>query len=235
MRINTQWIKFKGRTSGEMGVEVIELPPLVIPALYGDMRHVQGVGDMWIDGGGPKSVKRGALLRTLPGANRIAIMRWLSGPGRLIASDMPDKAMRAHAVSEAAFEPFLPCGKNTIGIDFTCAPYLYEAEPEEILIRRSGVTVAAPADVLDGKPIFTVYGTGAASVTVGGISVGMTLDGEHGIMVDCEARLAITEGTNEAVEITLTDSQWPELDGGISAIEWTGSVDRIAFRPNWRW
>ncbi len=93
-----------------------------------------------------------------------SIFSWLSGKGKLIFSDEPDKYYNAISCAPVSTNRINSCYRS-ITVKFTCLPFAYAVdndaieltEPEEIITVGGGYYC---------RPVYKLYGTGNITLTV---------------------------------------------------------------------
>lgn len=85
------------------------------------------------------------------------------------------------------------------------------------------------------KPLITVYGSGAGTLTIGNTTV-VIKDMDDQLTLDCELQTAyrqIGDGALENKNGCIYAPSFPELPGGDIPISWTGGVTKIELIPRW--
>lgn len=156
------------------------------------------------------------------------ILSWLCVPGyhRLEDSYDPECYRLAMFLGGVEFANTLNMfGRSSISFD--CQPQRWLKSGEQP--RR----LAAPGALynptgMTARPIITVHGSGAGTLTIGGTT--MTLSDCNDIVLDCETQDAYrgTENLNNAVS-----GDFPTLGAGQTDISWTGGITAIDITPRW--
>ena len=236
-RTNALWIAFAGRRSDDMGVRVAALPDVPVAAARGTAVAVPGRdGSLWLPEEAFDDIALKVPLELLPGADAGAISAWLTGEGELITSDAPARCFRARVTRGFEWKRgAYASGRLRAEVEFTCQPFRYEPGNPAMARMAAPCTFEGRGN-WSARPVITVYGTGDIDLMVNGASV--LLDGvEDSITLDCEAMMAFRDGVNRSPKVTLMSEgdEWPRLNPGTNAVNWSGAVEGVEIRPNWRW
>ena len=122
---------------------------------------------------------------------------------------------------------FLQTG--TFPLKFDCAPQRYLKSGEyPVMLSAPGVLYNSTAFV--SKPLIAVTGSGAGSLTVGGVTVSiLSLDGS--LSLDCDTQNAYKGHQNK--NNTISAPVFPVLSPGENQISWTGGVTGVEVTPRW--
>lgn len=155
----------------------------------------------------------------------------LSSPGynRLEDTYHPDEYRMA------AFSA--PMSPDLVGTGFHAGKFSvgFNCKPQRFL--KSGetpITLSAPRRLYNSGfqalPLITVYGSGAGTLTVGGVTVQLkAIDGY--VTMDCDLQDAYKGLENK--NSTIYAPQFPVLQPGENLITWTGGVTRVEITPRW--
>lgn len=242
-RTNDLWLSFNGKKSTDMGVSLMEIPVRKRPELKGKEIDVPGrSGKLWQSEDAYDDIEFNILMRTVPGADFIAIRSWLTGTGDLIISDMQDRFYRsARLNAETEYSRYLPkCSMWKFDLRVVAPPFLYHVPAsgesgDDIPLDGNPDTVTNPG-TYKSAPRIKIAGTGTVVLTIGtqiveveDLSGGIILDSELG---EC-FNLDETQLKNSVV--TLMDEDFPTLQPGTNIISWTGTgVTGITITPRWR-
>ena len=241
-RTNNLWFNFNGKKSTDMGVSLLEIPVRKRPELKGKEIDVPGRnGKLWQSEDAYDDIEFNILMRTVPGADFIAIRSWLTGTGDLIISDMQDRFYRSARLNvETEYSRYLPrCGMWEFDLRVVAPPFLYHVPAagesgDDVTITSSPDTVTNPG-TYKSAPRFVIEGTGDVVLTIGtqiveieGLEGGIIIDSEMG---DC---LNLTETAYLNGHVTIMDDDFPTLQPGANIISWTGTVTKITITPRWR-
>lgn len=237
-RINDLWFSFNGKKSTDMGVSLLEIPVRMRPELKGKEIDVPGrSGKLWQPEGAYDDIEFNILMRTVPGADFIAIRSWLTGTGDLIISDMQDRFYcSARLNDETKYNRYLPkCGMWEFDLRVVAPPFLYHTDVEDVEITASPYTVENPG-TYKSSPKIKIEGSGDVTLTIGTQIVLVTgMDG--GIIIDCELGdcFNLTESALLNDKVSLLDEDFPTLAPGDNIISWTGAgVTKVTITPRWR-
>lgn len=90
-------------------------------------------------------------------------------------------------------------------------------------------------DGFEAKPLITVYGSGAGSLTIGDTTVEIKNLTDQ-MTLDCELQTAyrkIGDGAPENMNSSIYAPCFPVLGKGETAISWTGGITKIDIIPRW--
>ena len=114
-------------------------------------------------------------------------------------------------------------------LTFDCKPQRYLKSGERAAaLTASGARLVNPG--MEARPLITVYGSGAGTLTAGGRTVQLkSLDGW--LTLDCDLQNAYKGTQNK--NNTIFAPEFPVLPPGESAVTWTGGVTRVEIIPRW--
>lgn len=118
---------------------------------------------------------------------------------------------------------------GTFTLKFDCAPQRFLKSGEfPVIFQAPGVLYNGTA--FAAKPLITVSGSGAGSLTVGGVTVSiLSLDGS--LSLDCDTQNAYKGHQNK--NNTISAPVFPVLSPGENHISWTGGVTGVEVTPRW--
>lgn len=161
----------------------------------------------------------------------ISISRFLLGTGgyrRLETSDDAEHYWMARVTNGARIEQRLRT-LNPFEIVFDCQPQRYLVSGETAVT----FSVAGTLDNSTGfpaLPIIKVYGSGAGSVSVGGVTVTIK-DMTDFLILDSENMNAYNDDGNQNLNINAP--VFPVLEAGENGIAFSGGVTKIEITPRW--
>lgn len=232
-------IVFNNIPSSEVGVVVEHFPDWVYPSRDVEVYHVPGRnGDVIIDSGSYQNVVQPFEIafgdydeRYTPRA--YAVSKWLhsaTGYARLETSYEPEYYRMAYYQEENGFDNILmKAGRSTV--NFICKPQKFLKSGEKPISITERTTLYNPTGYI-ALPTIDVYGTGAASVTVGEIVVKIS-DIKNHITIDCEEQNAFDGSVNRNADISIDYGKFPKLNPGDNIVTFTGSVTKMEVKPNW--
>lgn len=230
------WFKFKDKVSSDFGIVVSNYPAPSIPVEKFSSEEILGrSGAVTITEGEDvfKSVSLSIDCFILEGiATRDAIAEWMRGSGYLILGNDPTKRYYGRLSNQIDISRIVR-GNEAVAISFifSCQPYRYEAEPEDIVLTIPS-TIENPS-YLASDPVIIVSGVGNVSVSVGEYSFSIaSLNGT--VTVDSDAKQAYSSTSGPVISLG-DDGEWPRLVSGSNYITWSGGVNSVTIRPNWRW
>ena len=230
-------ISWAGTNSDSLGVIVEHYPIRVLPERVQTATEIAGrngalltVDGNWQNYEQEYEVYISAEKRGLVRAAR-AVAEWLTAPvgyQRLEDSYEPDVYRMAFYEGGQDIESILNrFGRATIS--FNCKPqrFLKSGEATKTFTAAGSLTNITRFDAL---PMITVYGSGAGTVTVGGITVTLSAIDEYTVL-DCELMDAYKGTTNKNPTVTATE--FPKLVPGVNTISFSGGVTSLEIIPRW--
>ncbi len=232
-------IWFAGRCSADFGLLVDGTESFAGPERDVDTVSVPGrSGELVLDNGRYKNVQISYTVG-LPRHSPMqipAIRGWLlsaQGYQRLEDSFQPEHYRLARLRGSVDFEMRNLRRVGEATLTFDCKPQLYRKDGTHPLPLPSPTTVCNPT-ANAAQPLIRVFGSGAGTVVVGGVTVQVkALDGE--LVLDCEAMDAyrVTDGVAVNLNNNISAPEFPVLSPGETAVSWTGGVTRLEITPRW--
>lgn len=113
-------------------------------------------------------------------------------------------------------------------LEFDCMPQRFLKLGEIPMSLESHTTLHNPG--MASLPLITVYGTGAGTVTVGGVTVDIKSLDEY-VVLDCDVQNAYKGLENK--NSTIYAPKFPTIPPGEIRVGWTGGVERVEIVPRW--
>lgn len=120
------------------------------------------------------------------------------------------------------------CRAGTFDIPFNCKPQRFLKSGEISMPLTAPTTLSNPG--MESLPLITVYGTGAGTVTVGGVTVDIKSLDDY-VILDCDTQNAYKGPQNK--NSTIYAPKFPTIPPGESLLTWSGGVDRVELIPRW--
>lgn len=227
---------FNGETTDEHGVVVQFYPDTVHAARSVTTVHVPGrSGDLVIDDESFENcpqlydvyLRRNANGTCAAAAN---VARWLLSPVgycRLEDSYDPSAFRLARFVGPLDVDNVLN-RYGTATLEFDCKPQRFLKLGELPMTLTAPTTLHNPG--MESLPLITVYGSGAGTVTVGGVTVDIKSLDEY-VILDCDVQNAYKGLENK--NNTIYAPKFPTLPPGDVQITWSGGVERVEIVPRW--
>lgn len=158
------------------------------------------------------------------------LMTWLYAPEgyqRLTDSFDADVYRLAFASDETDIEDIMHTdGRCTVV--FSCDPRRFLLSGEQAVSFSASGSITNPTR-FTAKPVFTVYGSGAGTITAGGkaIEISSIYDG---MILDCDRCRAYYGSSNLN---NLVSGSFPEIPAGEQTITITGGITLLEVVPNW--
>lgn len=241
-RKQSQWFRFKGVHSADMGVYPVDAPRIGAGTPRITAHAVSGRdGCVYLS---DNTLSEFDIVRRIrvPQSRLRAAQKWLQGAGELVFCHESDALYDARILKNVEFRQILP-GPDPVweaSIPFTCQPHpaLYPPADESIFT-QPGDFLPTPQG-MTGRPRITITGSGAFTLTIGTDEMSFT-DVEGGVIVDSLLGDALTpDGAMLANE--KLSGPLPTLDDPLNRVSWTtgnesqsGRVDEVRILPRWRW
>lgn len=219
---------FKDICSNDFGIIVNQLPPITKPMKKTETVNIDGMnGDITIDNGYAAYDKQ-IQVTFLKKPDVDALNNWLSGSGKLILSNEPDKYYDAEVFGEV--EIVREKTLYTAVITFHVQPYKH-------LIREKKATGTDSVTVVnqgfaESLPVIKITGSGDVEVKIDGVTIfAVNIDDEY-VIVDSERQDAYKESTLKNRQMS---GEFIKLPRGKTTITTTGTVTAIEAEPRSRW
>lgn len=160
-----------------------------------------------------------------------AAVAWLMQPGdargwlRLEDSYDPDVFRWASFSGGGEVEPYF-ARHGHVTVSFECDPRRWRKDGEVPVAFAAAGSLHNPT-IYAAKPLITVHGSGAGTLTVG--SRTLTLTNCNGIILDCD----LEEASGVTNANSTASGAYPTLPVGDTAVSWTGGVTDIEIIPRW--
>lgn len=229
--INLTW---KGASSADAGLRVLSMTMRTTGAVNGESVSVSGRhGDVWITQN--KRVPYEYQMRaSVKLSNLDAAAAYLTGSGRLIVSDRPDRAIDASIRGEVVFTRISNGSDPLFQAEwaFTCQPgYIVIPEADDITLTRSNSALSNPYSG-ESYPRIKIYGSGDITLNFGSTACFFT-DVQTAIIVDSELLDAFTADGTQLANSQM-DGDFPTIRPGTQYISWSGAVSKVVITPRWR-
>ena len=231
-------IFWAGKSSDDVHVVVERYPSMPLAARKLDVQSVPGrSGDLIFPQDAYENyvqqyeVYISAERIRLPRAMR-EVAQWLCAPKgyqRLEDSYDLETFRNAYFVGPLDVESIMHrFGRATI--EFSCQPqrWLRSGETESRL--SNGQSLLNPT-AFTAKPLITVTGTGAGTLTVGDVTVTINSMPRGVIVLDSDTQNAYYGALN--LNSTISAPEFPTLPAGESAVRWTGGITSVEIIPRW--
>lgn len=232
-----------GLSSWDYGIIMTAAPPIVFGQRDTDVIPIAGrSGDLTVDNGRYRNISIPYKCAILPDSTQSlreaafgasAILLPSAGYKRLENTYHPDSFRLARISSDISIESIVEQAGN-FTLKFDCKPQHFLKSGEYPVAFTAPGTLYNTTD-FHAKPIITVYGTAAGTVTVGGVTVEIKSITDQ-ITLDCEIMDAyrnVGEGGTENMNGTIYAPDFPELTPGENVVSWTGGITGVDIIPRW--
>jgi phage-related protein len=228
-------ISFRGISSADLGLLVEQMPDVPVGARVYEKLTVAGRdGVLTLDTGRMAEVQLKCVVNCFGLTDADAARAWLSGHGRLILSDCPDRYYNAWVSAQSSSKRLRAAGGrnyDSVTVTFTAEPYAYDLRASDIDMTAAGTVVGVGTAF--SEPLVRVYSVADGTLTLGDRSLAFTAPDEY-VDIDMAAKLAYKGDAAKSSTITLSQAEWPRLEVGENAVSFTGAT-RIVISPRWRW
>ena len=229
------WFLWNGRRCTELGIRVIEQPPITIPSERATFTDVPGrsgsltvlEGDAVYD-----DMMLTAQCVIVDPARIPEIAAYLRGSGTVTFANRQGGFCYARIVNQIPFEKILRGNPHrSFAVNFRCKPFWYQADVQPITLTASGSFIMNPGSVFS-EPVITVYGSGEVSLMVGMSICELSDFSGSSITLDTPLMEAYSGATSLN---SCMSGDFPMLLPGKNAISWSGNVTKVEIQPNWRY
>ena len=220
-----------GISSLEVGIYVIQLPPISIPERRVEEVEVLGRdGTLTIDDNTYKPIIKNCEVY-YNNRNIDAIANFLED-GEVIFSNARDRKYKCKIYQEVTGEYYFENEEGVwqhLNIVFNCQPFGYALDNEDITIATNNYYIYNRYSYYS-EPIITVYGSGL---------IHLFINGEEIQLKDVDEYITInTVKKRTYKDLTPLNSKkignFPVLKKGENTISWSGTVTKVVITPNWR-
>ena len=161
------------------------------------------------------------------------IFSWLSGSGKFIRSDEPDKYYTVKSCSMIS-STRISDEIREFSMSFECMPFAYALDNAPLTVRNPG-TIQNNGNI-PSEPVIMVEGSGNIELTVNG-EVWKLAGVDGSITIDTQRNLAYKDNHVLLNKISRYDSSvyLPMLNVGANSISVSGAVTKITVIKNERW
>lgn len=219
---------FNDICSDDFGIIVNSLPPITKPKKKIETVEIDGLnGDITIDNGYAAYDKEVQVtFLTKPDVDELN--NWLTGKGRLVLSNEPDKYYDAEIFSEVELTRMKTL--YTATITFHVQPYKHLVD-ETIFIGGDCITVANQG-FDESLPVIKITGSGEVEVKIDEVSICKVNIDDGFIVLDSEKQEAYKGATLKNRQMS---GEFVKLPKGYTTISTTGTVTSIRVEPRSRW
>ncbi|EIF6295402.1 phage tail family protein [Clostridium perfringens] len=227
---------FNNKKNTDLGIKVVKRPNIPIPERNIELKSLKGRdGSLTRDYKTYNDIKISVSLNFISGKNDFInkgaeIADWLYNitDNKLIFLDNDKFYYKVKKIECKDIERSLKViGKFTV--TFVCDPYKYYIDNNEIEITNSTEIISPPL-VVESKPIVTVIGNGDIYLNINNKKIQLEkIDGN--IIIDSILKECYKENNNLNYKM---HGEFPKLIRGNNNINFSGSIEKIIIKPNWR-
>lgn len=218
---------WNGKTAEQMGLKIISLPPIQgSTERINEEEAIDRDGTLTFINGYTSDEK--VVEADYIGDNPVKVGKWLQGIGRVTFGNRENRYYKARINNIVPLSQVLENYLYNLQIKFKCQPFAYFTEGDyPIDIPSSGIKIYNPG-TYKSLPLITVYGTGAGSLTINGITYTITNIGSS-ISVDSDI-MEVLNGKGDFLEC----DDFIELSPGENTITFSGGITKVEIIPRWR-
>lgn len=226
-------IEFKGITSKQVGVEVVERPSMPTAERNVEEISVPGRnGALFFDYKTYKPITINIDLNFKSEPDEwheklSQIKRWIRGGGMLRLSDMPGEFLNVYRTSLSECERSSK-QVGTLTAEFVIEPFKYLDVGEEVIENVSG-SITNPGT--EAEPLYYIAGTGTATLTINGKEIKALVDNH--IYIDTALQVAYKSATRQASNNIDGDYEDMKLQEGTNTITISQGFT-LHVKPRWR-
>lgn len=219
-------------SSDDMNIKVVSLPPPNIATKKATYSEVEG-RDGYLTQLGAYQSDLKQIEADYFGTDFDGILNWLTGSGKIIFGNMPDRYYKAMIDNKIPLSEYIKNQIYNFPISFKCQPFGYLLEGEEI------ITFTAPTTIYnqgthESKPYLKIYGSGDITLYINNSTCVFKGVVDY-IEIDSEIMNAYKNVGGSLVNCNnLMYSPFPILETNENNISWTGEVTEIQIIPRWR-
>jgi len=220
---------FNGTSSKDMPVIVQKLPVISSPSERVETITIPGRDGTYTssqDDFDSYSATAEMLLTDMD--RRDEVVDWLKGSGNLIVSDFLDFGVKAR-ISKGIPLSWFAFGIKKFIVEFEIQPFLYESDPEDIVLTTSG-DIVNPGTRF-ALPVITVEGTG--TFMIGSNAFIVT---ETGVVINSEIEECYK--VSGGILVSKNDKVsggFPKIQTGTVAFTLGAGITKLTIKSNWRW
>lgn len=157
---------------------------------------------------------------------------WLfanTGYQRLETLEEPDVYRMAYVTSAPGTEIRMRL-LSPFEIEFSCMPQKFYKSGEKNISITNGTVLHNVG--LTALPLLQITGTGAATLSVGSVTVSIS-DVGGGLTIDSATQNAYSGTLNKNSVLTLSNGVFPSLPPGDTPITWSGGITAVTCTPRW--
>ena len=224
---------WKGLNSLEQGIHCSN-PASTIPSKNTEKIIIPGKsGFMTIDNNSHHYITKTLECRLIDRSRMDTIIEWLSGSGKIIFSDEPDRYYNA-LINRAVPIQYLLDRYRAFVLNFDAQPFKYNVseQNDRLEIEKSPLKFNGKGSA-ESEPVITVYGSGNISLNINGEIISLSKVSGH---VTINSEIMDAYKGNENMNPNMS-GKFPTLlsNGQENIIIYTGNVSKIEIIPNWRW
>lgn len=228
---------FKGIKSTDMGVEMVDFPPLQFPERKTKTIEVDGMDGNYTQDLGAYSTYSMKIPCLIDGTQEQAktvqqVLNWLKGSGKLILSNDRLRYYQARIANAIPISDVILVMPEFI-VNFEVQPFKRSVHEfnDRIVTTSKKIMIKNKGDHFS-LPIITLKGSGTATIKINDKSY--TLQNINGYAtINSEIQEVYKDDVSKNIDYK--SISFPFFDVGVNKFEVIGNVAEIEIKPNWRW
>lgn len=227
------YFTFKGISSKDMGMHVIQMPSLVIPSKNIEKIKLEGRDGFLTNDKQTFNEYKFSIEIELEESvkNFDYIVDWLEGTGELILSNYPSKIYKATIINEISFDTIFNYYRKAV-ITFEIQPFYNVIGGEDVITSTNRQLILNNNYNAVSYPILKIFGTGKFDIYINTVLI-FTIENLEGYITINSLLLDTYKDTTPQNEKMIGD--FPVLQRGVNNINIVGGTFiKFEITPNWR-
>lgn len=231
------YIELNGvRSTSITGLLIQSLPPITKPQMRIETETIDGRAGDIINELGYAAYDRVAMIGLYGKYNIDDVIQFFNSSGSAVFSNEPDKVYQYRITQQIDFERLIRF--KTAMVTFHVQPYKMSAAlaPVEIETEEtSGIISVNNIGNVFAQPKLTIYGEDDISIYLDGVQLFAIALGDDGYIVIDTDKAEAYQGNTLKNRLVTGDYSKMTLPTGVSAISWSGAVNKIIVENYSRW
>ena len=234
-----KWFTLDGVSCEDVGIYVMEYPPLVIPQRRGKKTAVPGAENLYIYDGawGYEDMMLPLKIYLDMNAGIDAVAAFLLPDEReIVFGDQPGYVLYGRCEEQTDLDRIMRARAPRVAtINFICRPFKALQSPGAGLEFTASGSIYHPGTARSA-PLITVEGAGEGSITIGNGDAFLIYGMEAGkpLVIDSGAMICTDPEGKEDLS-SRTEGDYPLLFPGDNAIRFSGGITKLTIKPRLRW
>ena len=216
------------------GLIITNIPPITKPKMKTSITKIDGRDGDIIEELGYESYTKSIGIGLARNYDIDRVMKYFTGVGELIISDVPDKVYKAHIIEKIEYERVIRF--KTAVVKFYTQPYKYLKDEKSIILDINNETSLKITNVglEKSQPIITLEGTGTIEISLNGFNLFKYVfpENETKVVIDSLEEEAYLDNVLKNRNMLGT---FPIFEVGENTISWSGNLTQISIETKSRW